>query len=146
MMNRMPIARCRGFALMLAVFMIITLAAIGLYLITISSGQIQAVSQDVQAARAYQAAQTGINWGAYQLLRVSTCTASQTLTLTSAGLSGFYAQVTCQIVSAAAGETEGATTVKAYLITATGCNANPCSPATPAQTYVERQLQLTVTQ
>lgn len=133
---------------MLAVFMIVTLAAIGVYLVTISTGQTQAVSQDVQAARAYQAARTGIDWGAYKVLQQSaTCspTLTQTLTLTPSGLSGFYAQVTCQVAGLSGGETEGATTVKAYLITSTGCNANPCSPGTPGQTYVERQLQLTVT-
>ena len=133
---------------MLAVFMIVTLAAIGVYLVTISTGQIQAVSQDVQAARAYQAARTGIDWGAYKVLQQNaTCspTLNQTLTLTPSALSGFYAQVTCQVVGAAAGETEGATTVKVFLITSTGCNASPCSPATPGQTYVERQLQLTIT-
>lgn len=138
--------RCRGFALMLAVFMIVTLAAIGLYLVTISTGQIQAVSQDEQSVRAYQAARTGIDLAAFQLLRNPPCTPSQRLTLTQ-GLSGFYSEVTC-LQTPIAGETEGATTVNVYKITATGCNANPCtpSPATPAdQTYVERQLQLTLT-
>ena len=56
MTRRTPIDRCRGFALMLAVFMIVTLAAIGVYLVTVSTGQTQAVSQDEQGVRAYQAA------------------------------------------------------------------------------------------
>jgi MSHA biogenesis protein MshP len=139
----MPADRCRGFALMLAVFMIVTLAAIGMYLVTVSTGQLQAVSQDEQSVRAYQAARTGIDWGAFQLLRNSTCTASQTLTL-GQGLSGFFAQVTCQQIGST--ETEGTASVKVYRVTATGCNNSPCSPATPGQTYVERQLQLTITQ
>lgn len=143
-MNARPYVRhSGGFALMLAVFMIVTLATIGLYLVTVSTGQIQAVSQDEQSARAYQAAHTGIDWGAYQLLQQGgTCTGSQRLTLTQ-GLSGFFAEVACQQVGAT--ETEGASTVKVYLVTATGCNANPCSPAVPDQTYVERQLQLRLT-
>jgi MSHA biogenesis protein MshP len=129
-----------GFALMMAVFMIVTLATIGLYLVTISTGQIQAVAQDEQSVRAYQAARTGIDWGAYQLLQQGgTCTGSQRLTL-SQGLSGFFAEVACQQIGAT--ETEGASSVKVYLVTATGCNANPCSPAVPDQVYVERQLQL----
>jgi len=139
----MPSRRCRGFALILAVFMIVTLAAIGLYLVTVSTGQIQAVSQDEQSVRAYQAARTGIELGAFQLLRNPPCTPSQTLTLTQ-GLSGFYAVVTCLQVGTT--ETEGTASIKVYRITATGCNNNPCSPATPAPTYVERQLQLTITQ
>jgi MSHA biogenesis protein MshP len=129
----------RGFALMLAVFMIVTLAAIGLYLVTISTGQIQAVSQDEQSVRAYQAARAGIDLAAYQVLRNSTCNPAQTLPLTQ-GLAGFYAIVTCLQAS----ETEGAATVTIYRITSTGCNNNPCSPAVPDPTYVERQLQLTL--
>ena len=136
--------QCRGFALMLAVFMIVTLAAIGLYLVTISTGQIQAVSQDEQATRAYQAARTGIDFGAYQLLQQNNTCPTQRLTLTQ-GLTGFYAEVACQQLLPLGGEIEGATTVKVYQITATGCNANPCSPAVPGQTYVERQLQLRLT-
>ena len=143
MTYRMPSHRCRGFALILAVFMIITLAAIGLYLVTISTGQIQAVSQDEQSVRAYQAARAGIDWGAFQLLRNSSCTTPPPLTL-GQGLSGFYAQVTCQQVGTT--ETEGTALIKVYRVTATGCNNSPCSPATPGQTYVERQLQLTITQ
>ncbi len=135
--------RCQGFALILAIFMIVTLAAIGVYLVTVSTGQVQAVTQDEQGARAYQAARTGVDWGAFQLLRNSSCTASQTLTLTQ-GLSGFYAEVVCQQVGTT--ETEGTASVKVYRITVTGCNNSPCSPATPGQTYVERQLQLTLTQ
>jgi len=138
------VRHCHGFALMLAVFMIVTLAAIGLYLVTISTGQIQAVSQDEQSVRAYQAARTGIDWGAFKVLRSPPCT-SQTLTLTAAELNGFFAEVSCQQLLPLAGEIEGATTVKVYRIISTGCNASPCSPATPDQTYVERQLQLTLT-
>ena len=143
MTRRTPIDRCRGFALMLAVFMIVTLAAIGVYLVTVSTGQTQAVSQDEQGVRAYQAARSGIELGAFQLLRNPPCTPSQTLTLTQ-GLSGFYAEVTC--VQVGSTETEGAASIKVYRVTATGCNNSPCSPATPAPTYVERQLQLTITQ
>jgi len=135
---------------MLALFMIVSLAAIGVYLLTVSTGQLEAGIQDEQGARAYQAARTGIDWGAYQMLRNSgsafatDCANggianSQTLTL-SQGLTGFYAEVSCLRVG---NETEGAATVSAYLLTSTGCNASPCGTLGP--TYVERQLQLTLT-
>ena len=141
MRRRGAMRRCRGFALMMAVFMIVTLAAIGVYLLTISTGQLEAATQDEQGARAYQAARTGVDWGAFQLLRNSSCTASQTLSLTQ-GLSGFYAEVACQQVGT---ETEGTTPVTVYRITVTGCNNSPCAPASVGPTYVERQLQLTIT-
>ena len=144
MSARVSLRHSRGFALMLAVFMIVTLAAIGLYLVTISTGQIQAVSQDEQSVRAYQAARAGIDWGAYQLLQQSTICTTQTRTLTQ-GLAGFYAVVACQQLLPVAGETEGPSTVKVFQVVSTGCNANPCAPATPDTTYVERQLQLRLT-
>ncbi len=138
-----------GFALILAVFLLVSLAAIGAYLVTVSTGQAAAVAEDVQAANAYQAARAGIDWGAYQILRnpggafASGCAggaASQTLTL-SAGLNGFYAQVACQSPGA---EIEGGATVRGYQITVTGCNKNPCG-GSAGPTYVERQLQLALT-
>lgn len=144
-MTPIPIQRCRGFALMLAIFMIVTLAAIALYLVTVSTGQSQAASQDEQAVRAYQAARAGIDWDAFQLLRNGSCTAAQPPAFTAPGLSGFRVEVACQQLLPLAGETEGGINVKIYRITATGCNANPCTPAAPSPTYVERQLQLTLT-
>ncbi len=140
---------CAGFALMMAVFMIVTLAAVAGYLLTISTGQLEATTQDEQATRAYQAARTGIDWGAYQLLRSSgggfatACEpgpVTQVLTL-SQGLTGFYARVQCQRVGS---ESEGVATVKTYRLTVTGCNiSSACGSLGP--TYVERQLQLTIT-
>jgi len=129
----------RGFALMAALFIIVTLAAIGVYLLTVSTGQLAAGAQDEQAERAYQAARTGIEWGAYQVLVNSSCAAGpQTLTLPQ----GFVAQVSC---ASSAAETEGSRQVTGYTVTATGCNnAGGCGAANTAATYVERQLQLTL--
>lgn len=124
---------------MAALFIIVTLAAIGVYLLTVSTGQLAAGAQDEQAARAYQAARTGIEWGAYQVLINSNCAAgTQTLSLPQ----GFIAQVSC---ASSAAESEGSMQITGYTVTATGCN-NPggCGAANTAATYVERQLQLTL--
>jgi MSHA biogenesis protein MshP len=150
-----------GFALMMAIFIIVTLAAIGVYLLTISTGQLEAATQDEQGARAYQAAHAGVDWGAFQLLCnpsnpncnrpasafFSACTgagsSSKTLTLAQ-GLSGFCAQVDCSKVGS---ESEGGVTIDVYRITATGFNLPTagCGAGTVGPTYVERQLQLTLT-
>ena len=147
----------RGFVLMAALFLIVTFAAIGAYLITISSGQIEAATQDEQGARAYLAARTGVDWAAYQLLQRSavppaaagdfgpTCisanTASATLTLGPlggpAGGDSFRVAVSCTRST----ETEGGVTVEVFLVTSTGCNRAACGASGDA-TYVERQLQL----
>ncbi len=134
----------RGFALMMAIFVLVTLAAIGTYLLTISTGQLEAAIQDEQGARAYQAARSGIDWGAYQQLRNGSCLAPiQSLVFTQPGLAGFRAEVTCV---ALVNEPEGGTAVNVFRITATGCNSNACGPANTAATYVERQLELILTQ
>lgn len=127
----------RGFALIMAVFIIVSLASIGAYLLTVSIGQVEAGAQDEQGARAYQAARAGIDWGTYRLLRDSACAASSTLALSQ----GFFAEVACQVAGQA--ETEGANSVTPYRITATGCNRSPCGPPL-GPTYVERQLEVTL--
>ena len=124
--------------MMMAIFLIVTLAAVGTYLMTVSTGQVAAGAQDEQGARAYLAARSGLDWGAYRLLRDTNCVGAITrLTLTQ----GFFAEVTCQLIAT---EKEGALDVFIYKITSTGCNNNPCGAiATP--TYSERQLELTLT-
>jgi MSHA biogenesis protein MshP len=139
--------RYRGFALMLAVFLIVTLAAMGLYLLTTSTAQNAAISQDENGVRAYQAARTGLEIGAYELLRLpapGTCTPTQTIPLAQ-GLNGFHVTIGCLRVNQPL-ETEGAgTEIFVYRLTATGCNVSGCAPIPPGPFYVERQLQLTVT-
>jgi MSHA biogenesis protein MshP len=132
-----PPRRRHGFALMAALFIIVTLAAIATYLLTVSTGQVAAASQDEQAARAYQAARSGIDWAAYQILINSSCLASQDVPQPN----NFIVQVAC---TAAAAETEGSRQITAYTVSATGCNAASCGTANTEATYVERRLQLTL--
>ena len=130
----------RGFALILALFLIVSLAAIGTYLLTLSNVQVETAVMDEQGARAYQAARTGIEWGAYQVLRNSSCPTTGFALV--GNLSGFRVNVACTSYGL---ETEGAGPVTAYRVTATGCNDATACPGTVSSTYVERQLQLTVT-
>jgi len=127
--------RARGFALVLALFLIVGLAAIGAYLLSISNVQVETGIMDEQGARAYQAARAGLDWGAYRVLRDGACDAPTTIPL-----AGFFAEVTCTPFGP---ENEGGTSVSTFRIVSTGCNASPCASGTGA-TYVERQLQLIV--
>jgi MSHA biogenesis protein MshP len=140
--------RIQGFGLMLAIFLLVTVAAVAAYLMTVSSGQLEAVTQDEQGARAYQAARTGIDWGAYQVLIKSACPATTTIPLPQAGLAGitFYAEVKCSTVGT---ETEAGTNITVYKIVSKGCNRTAgCVDLTvdpnidPGPTYVERELAL----
>ena len=142
-----------GFALMAALFILVTLSAIAIYLITISTGQLIAVTQDEQATRAYQAARAGVEWGAFQILRNSagafaatTCPAGGSTTLPSLGTLGGPPGATTFTVNVACTrtvESEGGVNVGIYVLTATACNQGAC-PGTPNATYVERQLQLVI--
>jgi MSHA biogenesis protein MshP len=58
----------RGFVLPSAVFLLVILAALAAFLVTISTTQNVTSAQDVQGARAYQAARAGIEWGLYPVL------------------------------------------------------------------------------
>ncbi len=140
--------RVRGFALVLAVFLIVSLAAIGAYLLTVSNVQLETAVMDEQGARAYQAARAGVEWGAYQVLRnpggafASACNGGSTSqSFAVPGIVSFRSTVGC--VSPGA-ETEDGVTVRTYRITATGCNSAVCPEPAPGSTYAERQLQLTV--
>jgi len=147
----------RGFVLMAALFLIVTFAAIGAYLVTIANVEAESATRDEQGTRAYLAARAGIDWAAYQIMQraavppalatdfgptcVSTNAANATLTLGALGgpASGesFRAVVSC----ARSTEVETGVTIEIFVITSTGCNRSACGAAGDA-TYVERQLQL----
>jgi MSHA biogenesis protein MshP len=143
--------RSSGFALILALFMLVSLTAIGAYMLTVSTGQVEAGVQDEQGSRAYQAARAGIEWGAFQVLRnpagsfaTTSCNAAGTPSVPIAlagGLAGFRAEVSCRVFGP---ETEGSSAVTVYRLVSTGCNNNPCGSGL-GPTYVERELQLTLT-
>ena len=135
---------------MLALFLIVTLGSVGGFLLTVSTGQIQAASQDEQAVRAYQAAYTGVQWAAFRILRTGAdCPAlnGQTVVLGN-GLAGFSTTVSCISAAEDEGSRTGLNAVRLFHLTVTGCN-NPTAPhtcpiAAPGADYVERQLHLTV--
>jgi len=149
--------RARGFALALAVFLIVILAAIGAYLLSTSNTQIAASTLDEQGARAYQAARAGLEWGAYQVLQApggafaTACAGASLSSPTTTTFSlpqispsaavAFRATVTC---GSPGSEPEGGVTVRTYRLTSTGCNDTSCPSSAPGPNYAERQLQLTI--
>ena len=140
-------SRSAGFMLMMAIFMIVTMAAIAIYLLTISTAQVHATTQDEQGTKAYQAARAGIEWGAYRLLHDNSCPVGAQNIVFTAALVNFRAEVTCTLVGT---ETDGTANLNMYLLAVTACNNgnSACTPrnlGTPAgPQYVERQLQLSV--
>jgi len=125
----------RGFAIVAAIFLLVVLSALGAFMLTFSSVQHITSAQDIQGTRAYQTARTGIEWGAYQALRNSTCSPSTTLTA-GGTQAGFSIVVQC---NAFPPTTEGGNTVSMYQIISTASQGTLGSA-----TYVERQLQATL--
>ncbi|PWB49925.1 MAG: hypothetical protein C3F18_09625 [Nitrosomonadales bacterium] len=52
----------RGFTMVAAIFLLVTLAALGAFMLTFSSTQHVTSAQDVQGSRAYWAARAGLEW------------------------------------------------------------------------------------
>jgi MSHA biogenesis protein MshP len=53
----------RGFAIISAIFLLVTLAALGAFMLTFSNTQHLTSAQDVQGSRAYWATRAGMEWG-----------------------------------------------------------------------------------
>lgn len=131
----------RGFAAIAAVFVLVVLGMMGAVLVTVSSAQHRGSAFDAQGIRAYQAARTGIEYGAHQALQNSLCpTDPETIGFPGPNLTSFNATVSCTSTTVSEG---GTNNLVIYQISATACNRSSC-PDTPDGAYVERQLRVTV--
>lgn len=132
----------RGFALPTAVFLLVILAALGGFILTVSSLQHKGLALDVLSTRAMQAAKAGVEYGAFQALVNASCPAAASFAPGGA-LAGFTVTVTC--ASTVADEAGSARTI--YTVVATACNqpaGGACPAAAPGEAYVERQIQATI--
>ena len=125
-----PMNRQAGLSIISAIFMLVLLAALAAFMLTFSMSSNVTQAQDIQGSRAYWAARSGLEWGAYRVLQDNAC-ASTTLTL-----SGLTVAVTCTLSGP---YPEGGSNVNIYRITATANQGTLGSVG-----YVERQLEATV--
>lgn len=127
----------RGFTLVSAIFLLVVIATLGVFAVTISSSQQQTSVMDFQGSRAYQAAKAGIEWGIYQITKGgTTCAATTTVAMpTGTQLSTFTVTVACSSTT----YTEGIDTFSVYQLTSTAT-----SGVMGSADYVERQLQIAV--
>ena len=154
-----------GFTLVTAIFLLVVLAMLGAFMLSLTGIQQSSSQLDVQGVRAFQAARAGIEWGVWQVLDPSHtlnpsscspvvlpgCPTSPTnlgplTTPLAESLSPFTVTVTCS-ATINAPTTEGNRNIGAYQIIATACNqpsGGACPNASPASGYVERQLQATI--
>jgi len=83
-----------GFALVLAVFVISVLAALGVYMLAMSADQHATAAMSVQEARALDAARAGIEWSTARAISTHAC-ANGSFSPGASTLSGFIVNVTC---------------------------------------------------
>lgn len=133
----------RGFSLVTAIFLLVVIAVLGAFAVTLSTTQQQAAALDVLGVRAYHAARAGVDWGAYQLLRNPAgiaCSAGGTANALAmpAGttLEGFTVSVNCISLAPVS---EAANTVTLNQLVSTASRG-----AAGAPDYVERQIGVTI--
>ena len=145
----------RGFAIVSAIFILVVLAALGAFVLNVSTSQQAGSAIDVQGVRAYQAARAGLEWGLYRVQSTAAynfgytstdpntraCPASPSSFVSAAPtLAGFTVTVTCT----ATVDGSGGPTI--FTVVATACNqptAGACpNTTTPTSVYVERRLSV----
>ena len=136
-----------GFIIPAAIFLVVVLAALGAYALTISTAQHLSSAQDVQGSRAYHAARSGLEWGIYQALDPTNTTAVAppnppwpnfpACPAAVLAINGFNVAVVC--VSADFNENTTVRSIRVYSITATATSGTFATPG-----RIERQLQVTL--
>jgi len=97
-MTRQPRTQL-GFSLVAAIFLLVVLAGLGIYMVTISTVQQQTLSYTFLSARAYQAARSGIEWGTYRVINDSDCSSfPHTIDFSDDSLTGFQTKLNCSVV------------------------------------------------
>jgi MSHA biogenesis protein MshP len=139
-------ARARGFTMMSMLFILVVLAALGTALAALSQRQQLGSAGELAAAKAYQAAFAGLEWGSQQLLRATgqpACFATRSFALPDQ-LADFTVTVSCSRTPSTGTVSDGEQTLAFYSLVATACNitASGACPngSTTEPTYAERQL------
>jgi MSHA biogenesis protein MshP len=142
-------SRQRGFSLVSAIFLLVVIAAMGAFAVTLSTNQHQSDAMDVMGKRTYQAARAGIEWGAFQIIQSNvagttfaaacqTAAYSSSVTLSGTVFSNYLpVAVTCSATSAVE-----ASNVWIYTLTASAATAATVG----GSDYFERQLSVTIAQ
>lgn len=157
-----PSAGQSGFAIVSAIFLLVVLAALGAFMISLSGNQQLGLAQDVSGSRALQAARAGLEWGVCMAVKdpaganycgtgtvaapAAPCSASVTHAAGAfANLADFTVVVSCSKTCIDEGTACPSGSSSAYLITSTACNSSTCpNTASPGSQYGERQLRALV--
>ncbi|MFZ2540645.1 MAG: hypothetical protein WAW75_02600 [Gallionella sp.] len=126
----------QGFSLVSAIFLLVVIAALGAFAVTLSTTQQQSAGLDVVGARAYQAARAGIEWGAFEVLQGGACPASPSVV---AGLPNTLASFTVTVTCSRADAMENGVTVTLYQVTSTATQGS-----VGTSNYMDRQISVSI--
>jgi MSHA biogenesis protein MshP len=99
----------RGTSILIALFVIIVVASLAAFAVTVGGAAQQKEIVNLQAGRALAAARVGLEWAAYRIRGAGGSCVNQTLTLTEGALRGFQVNVTCTRSLAQHAESGGVT-------------------------------------
>jgi len=137
-MSRKAIKKIRnaGFTLVTALFLLVVVALLSVYMINFSSVQHTTLVYGLQGARAMQAARAGLEWGIYEAIKTGNCAGSTSFSTSGAGqLDNFNITVSCGLTM----HDEGTTTINTYQLTSEASVGNFGS-----LDFVFRRLQASV--
>lgn len=138
--NKMGRRVQRGFAVISAIFILVVMVALGGFILSVSTNQQIGSALDVQGARAYEAARSGIEWGLYRQFRDNNCAGAASFVPAAPTLAAFTVTVTCTQALDANGA------AASFVVRATACNqpdGGACPNTTdPGPFYVERRLDV----
>jgi MSHA biogenesis protein MshP len=85
----------RGSALIIALFLIVVVALLAAFGVTVGGSQRQSTTVSMMADRALAAARSGTEWAGYRALVNNSCVANRVLALNEGALRGFRVIVAC---------------------------------------------------
>ncbi len=132
-----PAMRERGVALVSAIFLLVVLASLGAYMVTLSGVEHSTTNRALINARTYFAARAGLEWGVHQTVSPAlgaACFAPATFTPAGFGFDGVSVAVNCSRT-----QYDDGVLVYTYVLTST---ANHGTAGTTE--HAERRLEATV--
>ena len=132
-MNRPP----HGFSLVSVVFLLVVVASLAAFMVSIGTTQRQTSTLSILSGRALAAAESGMEWGVENVLRNDACFASPTsFSLSGGAVAGYTVVASCSATS----HTEGPDAFNVFRLTATGSRGSPGAPG-----HVQRTIRASVT-
>ena len=143
-----PVAGQRGFSLITAIFLLVILAALGVFMMSLSTLQQTSSALDLQGSRAYQAARAGIDWSVYQVM------APENINPPAGGVAQYVCPATATVLPALGGTlnnfsitlacTSQQFSVGGNLLTVYQLTSTARFGAAPATSFIERATAASV--